>query len=167
HRSSAPKPVRDVCSLKWAPILLGDGVEGVVNQNLLTERVVLTRAASAQRQKVSRSPVVSGIQSAITAITPHRVAMSVAAAGLLVHVVLVAFHLFQHEGRIEYFVHFGEQSPVMTLARRTLGNEVLVPHLDGHDGQFFWVQAHDPLLLHGKSTGKFFDVPTYRAQRLA
>jgi hypothetical protein len=133
----------------------------------MTEQPILARAVAAQPLRLPRSAGISRIESGITATSPHRLAMSVAAAGLLVHLALVAFYLLKNEGRIEYFVHIGKESPVASTARRTLGNDVLLPHLDGHDGQFFWVQAHDPLLLRSKSTGGLFDVPTYRAQRVA
>ncbi len=133
----------------------------------MTVQPIQARAAAAQPHRQRRSAEFSGIESGITATSPHRLAIGVAAAGLLVHLALVAFYLLKYEGRIEYFVHFGKESPVASAARETLGNDVLVPHLDGHDGQFFWVQAHDPLIVRGNSTGALFDVPTYRAQRVA
>jgi hypothetical protein len=110
---------------------------------------------------------ISQAESRGEATSSHRFAIRVAGAGLLVHLALAGFFLLQQKGRIEYFIHFGKESPVVSMARHTLGNDVLVPHLDGHDGQFFWVQAHDPLLVNGDSNAKLFDIPAYRNQRVA
>jgi hypothetical protein len=96
-----------------------------------------------------------------------QLALRGAAVGLLAHLSLVGFFLLNNAGRIEYFVHFGTESPVISWARDILGDDVLVPHLDGHDGQFFWVQAHDPLLVNADSMSGLFDRPTYRTQRVA
>jgi hypothetical protein len=47
-----------------------------------------------------------------------------------------------------------------------LGDDVAVPLADRHDGETFWVLARDPALRHGTETGRNFDHPTYRAQRI-
>src|SRR5215471_3503174 len=65
-----------------------------------------------------------------------------------------------------WFIHLGSQRIPVKLARRVLGPHVVVPHLDGHDGRFFWIQARDPLLLHPKEDAANLDRPVYRAQRV-
>ena len=68
----------------------------------------------------------------------------------------------------DWFLHLGHNyAPTLELAQEKLGPNVDVPHEDGHDGRFFWVQARDPLLLHGRATGAALDRPAYRAQRVA
>ena len=76
---------------------------------------------------------------------------------------------FRTAGRddVAWFVHFGKQSSAIHLAYEVLGRGVRVPHIDGHDGQAFWVVARDPLLLHPKQTAGALDRPAYRAQRIA
>jgi hypothetical protein len=66
----------------------------------------------------------------------------------------------------EWFIHFGHESTVLPCGRDVLGDDVLVPLEQGHDGQAFWLIARDPLLL---DTGPIFecaDRPVYRYQRI-
>jgi hypothetical protein len=96
-----------------------------------------------------------------------RTALRLAAAGLAVHVALVLVLLAGADWRPEWFVHLGSERIPVHLARSVLGNDVLVPHLDGHDGRFFWVLARDPLLLDGTTVvAPNLDRPAYRAQRI-
>lgn len=88
-------------------------------------------------------------------------------AGLLVHVVLVVALLARADGNPQFFVHFGQEGSVVPMAKRVLGDDILIPHVDGHDGQAFWLLARDPLLVHGKEfLAPYLDRPTYRAQRI-
>lgn len=90
-----------------------------------------------------------------------------ALAGLGIHVVLVTALLTRADGNPQFFVHFGQEGSVTPVARRVLGDNLLVPHVDGHDGQAFWLLARDPLLVHGKELlAPYLDRPAYRAQRI-
>ena len=66
-----------------------------------------------------------------------------------------------------WFVHLGSSGKQVALARQVLGADVVVPHVDGSDGQQFWVQARDPLLLHPEVDAAHLDRPAYRTQRVA
>jgi hypothetical protein len=64
------------------------------------------------------------------------------------------------------FLHFGRDDAVgVRYARQHLGTVKETAAL-GHDGKYFFVQAHDPLLLEGKLLAKYLDPPAYRAQRM-
>lgn len=90
-----------------------------------------------------------------------------AATGLSVHVLLVAVFLVLNGGNPQYFVHFGSDSPGILFARHVLGDDLLTPHTDGHDGQAYWLLARDPLLIHGPEIlARNLDRPAYRAQRI-
>ncbi|MDQ6696380.1 MAG: hypothetical protein M3Z46_02845 [Actinomycetota bacterium] len=89
-----------------------------------------------------------------------------ALVGLGLHLALVGGLLVEH-GDAAWFVHFGNRATrIVGLARREIGPAVLVPHVNGHDGQSFWVLARDPLLLDGKQDTALLDRPSYRAQRM-
>jgi hypothetical protein len=73
-----------------------------------------------------------------------------------------------HYGGPEWFLHLGHNNERnLGFARRVLGRDVIVPHLDGHDGRYFWVQARDPLLLHPRTDAPLLNRPVYRSQRVA
>jgi hypothetical protein len=85
-----------------------------------------------------------------------------------VHAVFAAFLLLgPGHGDPAWFIHLGSQRIPVALARKLLGPGVVVPHLDGHDGRFSWVQARDPFLLHRATDLANLDRPAYRAQRMA
>ncbi len=89
-----------------------------------------------------------------------------AAIGLLVHLAFVALLLGRAHGHPDYFVEFGSRAPSYRLAQDRLGAQVTVRNEFGQDGKEFWVLAHDPLLLRGRSYGRYLDRPAYRAQRM-
>jgi hypothetical protein len=96
-----------------------------------------------------------------------RLAARWAVYGLLVHVALVGVFLMKYDGNPQWFVHFGKEGSVLPVARQVFGNDLLIPHIDGHDGQAYWLIARDPLLLDGKTVvGPHLDRPGYRAQRI-
>ncbi len=66
-----------------------------------------------------------------------------------------------------WFVHFGRSAKQVALARQVLGADVVVPHVEGADGEQFWVEARDPLLLHPQIDAANLDRPAYRTQRIA
>lgn len=73
-----------------------------------------------------------------------------------------------NRGGLAWFLHLGHNWPAgIDLARRLFGGNVVVPHKIGHDGQYFWIVARDPLLVHGHATRALLDRPAYRAQRIA
>ena len=88
-----------------------------------------------------------------------------AVLALGVHAGLVAV-LLARTGDPAWFIHLGSQRIPITLARHVLGAHVSVPHLDGHDGRFFWIQGRDPLLLHPHIAVANLDRPAYRLQRI-
>jgi len=64
------------------------------------------------------------------------------------------------------FVAFGETAtPTTEYAQEQLG-EVYLRLGQGHDGKYFFVQAHDPLLLAPADHAEVLDRPTYRSQRM-
>lgn len=92
-----------------------------------------------------------------------------AAAAVAAYLALGGVVLVAEGGNPEWFVHFGSdpaRSVALPLAREVLGPGVRPTHLDGHDGQRFWVQARDPLLLDPETTMQFSDRPVYRSQRV-
>jgi hypothetical protein len=96
-----------------------------------------------------------------------RLAARWAVYGLLVHLALVGVFLMKYDGNPQWFVHFGKEGSVLPVARQVFGNDLLIPHIDGHDGQAYWLIARDPLLLDGKTVvGPHLDRPGYRAQRI-
>lgn len=91
---------------------------------------------------------------------------AVAAVALAFHVVLVASLLAQADGRIDSFVKFGAEGSNAALAERALGEPVVHPTLETHDGVRFWALARDPLLLDPAGTAAALDYPAYRGQRI-
>jgi hypothetical protein len=83
--------------------------------------------------------------------------------GLLVALVLAG----PAHGDPAWFIHLGSKTIPVQFARQELGRNVVVPHYDGHDGRFFWIQARDPFLLHPKLDAANLDRPAYRSQRIA
>ncbi|MGH8872079.1 MAG: hypothetical protein ACRDWS_08900 [Acidimicrobiia bacterium] len=64
------------------------------------------------------------------------------------------------------FVAFGEGATATTqYAEERLGTVYLRGN-QGHDGKYFFVQAHDPLLLEPAANAKILDRPLYRSQRM-
>ena len=64
------------------------------------------------------------------------------------------------------FVAFGATAtPTMEYAQERLG-EVYLRVGQGHDGKYFFVQAHDPLLLLPAENAAVLDRPLYRSQRM-
>ena len=64
------------------------------------------------------------------------------------------------------FIAFGDTAiPTTDFAQARLG-ERLSPTGQGHDGKYFFVQAHDPLLLSPAEHAVVLDRPLYRSQRM-
>jgi len=64
------------------------------------------------------------------------------------------------------FVAFGDTAiPTMEFAEERLG-EVYLRVGQGHDGKYFFVQAHDPFLLEPDRNAAVLDRPLYRSQRM-
>jgi hypothetical protein len=90
---------------------------------------------------------------------------AVTAVGLYTLFCLV-FLVGPGHGDPAWFIQLGSKRIPVALAKKVLGPGVVIPHVDGHDGRFFWVQARDPLLLHPKQDAANLDRPAYRAQRI-
>ena len=84
--------------------------------------------------------------------------------GIAIGLVVLAALAFP--GRPEWFVKFGASGAYTPFAREVLGDDLLVPLDDGHDGQGYWLQARDPALRDGAREARIFDRPAYRAQRM-
>jgi hypothetical protein len=93
-------------------------------------------------------------------------AVRVSAVCLTAHLIFVAAVLATHHGDPSWFVRFGVDAPMTRLGRQLLGEVVTHPGV-GADGQYFWVLARDPFLLHPQETAAWLDQPVYRAQRVA
>jgi hypothetical protein len=64
------------------------------------------------------------------------------------------------------FVAFGEDAaPTREYAEQRLG-DVSLRAAQGHDGKFFFVQAHDPWVIDPGSNAQVLDRPLYRSQRM-
>jgi hypothetical protein len=64
------------------------------------------------------------------------------------------------------FLHVGRDDSVgLRYARQHLGTVKETTAL-GHDGKYFFIQAHDPLLLNGELHAQYLDLPAYRGQRM-
>jgi len=74
--------------------------------------------------------------------------------------------LATHQADPSWFVRFGVDAKQTILGQKALGSVVVHPGI-GADGQFFWILAHDPLLLHPQQIAEWIDRPVYRAQRIA
>ena len=112
---------------------------------------------SAERSGVEHSPEVS---------TDRRDALRLAlfaAGGALVFVLVLA----ASQGGPQWFVHFGRSEAATTpYAREVLGDDLLTPEEQGHDGAMFWMLARDPLLLDAEIMATHVDRPVYRSQRM-
>jgi hypothetical protein len=64
------------------------------------------------------------------------------------------------------FVAFGEDAtPTREYAEQRLG-DVSLRAAQGHDGKFFFVQAHDPWVIDPGTNAQVLDRPLYRSQRM-
>lgn len=96
-------------------------------------------------------------------IAAARRAAVMAVVGFGIAVVIMA----TAQGGPAYFLQLGPKSPGLATAREVLGDDVPTPVTDGHDGDFFWQLARDPLLRDDDGLSRTLDRPIYRAQRIA
>jgi hypothetical protein len=70
------------------------------------------------------------------------------------------------DGDPTVFVAFGVDAvPTRAYAEERLG-QVFLRAGQGHDGKYFFVQAHDPLILEPEVNARVLDRPLYRSQRM-
>jgi hypothetical protein len=81
--------------------------------------------------------------------------------GLLAACVALAIHGWDPAG----LLMVGEEAPLRGYAEQRLG-EIPLTGGTGHDGKYFFVQAHDPLLLEPGDNATLMERPTYRSQRM-
>ena len=82
------------------------------------------------------------------------------AAGFAIRVVSVM------GGDPTIFIGFGDTAtPTTDFAQERLG-DVYLRVGQGHDGKYFFVQAHDPLILSPENYAMVLDRPLYRSQRM-
>lgn len=95
--------------------------------------------------------------------TPGGIAVVALFIGVLAAVRLLA--VFDWDPTV--FTAFGEDATATTAyAEERLDREVLTRPRQGHDGKFFFVQAHDPWLGSPEENAEILDRPIYRAQRM-
>ncbi|NIX21716.1 MAG: hypothetical protein GWN07_18495, partial [Actinobacteria bacterium] len=86
---------------------------------------------------------------------------------LLVGMIVAAVSLARGDGDPAALVKFGEQRVERTEhAEAEMGREVVTLSDLGHDGQFFFIQALDPLHLDPGTHAALLDRPIYRSQRM-
>lgn len=105
-------------------------------------------AASSGRATIGPSPLSVAVWSVVIA------------AGLVLAVYL------SQGGRPDAFVRFGQETQVGQLGKEALGPDLQVTLIEGHDGQYFWLLAHDPLLSRSGPWLDRLDTPFYRSQRI-
>ncbi len=101
--------------------------------------------------------------------SPVQTALRWALATVALYTALVGVIAVHFDGP-EWFLHLGHNNEAnLAFARHYFGRDVVVPHRDGHDGRYFWVQARDPFILHPDVDKPLFDPgrATYRFQRVA
>jgi len=81
--------------------------------------------------------------------------------GLMAMCVTLAIHDWDPAGPLMV----GVEAPLRDYVEDRLGD---IPLTDGtgHDGKYFFVQAHDPLLLDPVANAALMERPTYRSQRM-
>jgi hypothetical protein len=87
--------------------------------------------------------------------------------GSLFALILVArvFSIIEPDPTV--FIGFGEESTeINEYAEARLERQVAKRPALGHDGKYFFVQAHDPLVLEPDENIAIIDRPTYRSQRM-
>jgi len=88
-------------------------------------------------------------------------------AGCVIGLLLVARVFGMIGSDATNFVGFGEDSTrINEYAESKLGREVAKRPALGHDGKYFFVQAHDPFLLDPEENIAVIDRPLYRSQRM-
>lgn len=78
--------------------------------------------------------------------------------------ILIAGQLATVSWDASAFLQVGEESVVRPFVEDKLGAVPMTPG-QGHDGKYFFVQVHDPLLLD-ESTQELLERPAYRGQRV-
>lgn len=96
-------------------------------------------------------------------IVPRR-ERAVTAVGLACASLLVAGAMRGSD--VSELLRLGAQHPLtVAYAQPRLGQVALEPKL-GHDGKYFFLQAHDPFLVHPATHARFLELPIYRSQRM-
>lgn len=95
-----------------------------------------------------------------------RQALVIAVIGLLAGVAVVASVLAAVDWDASALLRVGEDDPdIVSYVDERLDHVRPVAPL-GHDGKFYFIQAHDPLLLAPDDHAVLIDRPVYRAQRM-
>ena len=90
---------------------------------------------------------------------------SMLASGILIGLLAMCVTLAIHDWDPAGPLMVGVEAPLRPYVEERLGD---VPLTDGtgHDGKYFFVQAHDPLLLEPADHAALMERPTYRSQRM-
>jgi len=97
---------------------------------------------------------------------PKPSALRWAVIAVVVYTAVASLLLIGGRANPAVVIHFGRKAPNLALARSDFGPSVPIPLKDGQDGEYFWVLARDPLLLHPATVFRNLDRPAYRAQRI-
>lgn len=90
--------------------------------------------------------------------------MAILAAGLAALYTIVSLSAYDWNPSI--FLAVGEEAPPASYVLEVLGDDVDMRPGPGHDGQYFFVTATDPLLSNPQIHLEATDRPTYRSQRM-
>jgi hypothetical protein len=98
---------------------------------------------------------------------PRPTSVRLVLVALLVGMVVATVSLVRGDGDAAALVKFGEERVERTEhAEAEMGREVVTLSDLGHDGQFFFIQALDPLHLDPGTNAALLDRPIYRSQRM-
>jgi hypothetical protein len=64
------------------------------------------------------------------------------------------------------YAAFGEEATATRVFAEERLGPVYLRDAQGHDGKFFFVQAHDPFLIDPETNASVLDLPAYRSQRM-
>lgn len=99
--------------------------------------------------------------------TNRRKTLLLVTAAMVISVAVVTNQLARNHWDPTLFLSFSQEMDGMReYGERALGRDVIVRPFDGHDGQFYFIQASDPLLLDPERHVGLTDFPVYRGQRV-
>ena len=101
-----------------------------------------------------------------TGLGDRRVALIVAFVGTAIGSLIVTSLLSSIDWDASALLRVGEDNPdIVSYVEERLDHVRPVAEL-GHDGKYYFIQAHDPLLLEPAEHAQFIDRPVYRTQRM-
>jgi hypothetical protein len=92
-------------------------------------------------------------------------AAAVGALGILIALLTMTVTLAVHHWDPAGLLMVGAEAPLRPYVEDRLG-DIPLTEGTGHDGKYFFVQAHDPWLLEPGDNAQLMERPTYRSQRM-